>query len=98
MKIYFAAAIRAGRADTAIYASIIEMLREKWEVLTEFVGSPQLGVEGSCGASGTSMRRICHFCAMQMFSLLKHPLRQQESDLRLPRQFIRANLFAVCTE
>lgn len=42
MKIYFAASIRGGRADQAIYANIISLLKKYGEVLTEHVGSPEV--------------------------------------------------------
>jgi hypothetical protein len=38
IKIYFAGSIRGGRQDAAIYAQIIELLKEHGKVLTEHVG------------------------------------------------------------
>lgn len=39
MNIYFGGSIRGGREDAALYASIIDFLRELGTVLTEHVGS-----------------------------------------------------------
>jgi hypothetical protein len=49
MKIYFAGSIRGGREDAAIYAQIIENLREYGEVLTEHVGDINLTAMGDDG-------------------------------------------------
>ena len=38
LKIYFAGSIMGGRSDSALYAQIIEYLKEYGEVLTEHVG------------------------------------------------------------
>ena len=46
MKIYFAGAIRGGRADVTIYLSIIRHLQTKGQVLTEHVGSSELKDKG----------------------------------------------------
>ena len=46
MKIYFAAAIRGGRADAALYHEIVRELRQYGEVLTEHVADTELGVLG----------------------------------------------------
>ena len=46
MKIYFAGAIRGGRADVTIYLSIIKHLQTKGQVLTEHVGSSELKDKG----------------------------------------------------
>ena len=46
MKIYFAGAIRGGRADVTIYLSIIKHLQTKGQVLTEHVGSFELKDKG----------------------------------------------------
>jgi hypothetical protein len=40
MKIYFAASIRGGRNDVAIYEQLIKHLKQYGEVLTEHVGDP----------------------------------------------------------
>ncbi|MCA1759254.1 MAG: nucleoside 2-deoxyribosyltransferase, partial [Bacteroidales bacterium] len=42
MKIYFAGSIRGGREDAALYAQIIEYLKNFGEVLTEHIGDPRL--------------------------------------------------------
>jgi 2'-deoxynucleoside 5'-phosphate N-hydrolase len=49
MKIYFAGAIRAGRADAAIYEDMITWLRSFGEVLTEHVGNRTLSERGDDG-------------------------------------------------
>jgi nucleoside 2-deoxyribosyltransferase len=49
MKIYFAGAIRAGRDDAAIYATMITWLRSYGEVLTEYVGDSALSKAGDDG-------------------------------------------------
>lgn len=41
-KIYFAGSIRGGREDIALYAALIARLRERAEVLTEFIGESTL--------------------------------------------------------
>lgn len=46
MKIYFAASISGGRGDQAIYAQIIELLKQHGTVLTEHFGSPSLTSAG----------------------------------------------------
>lgn len=46
MKIYFAGSIRGGRDDQALYFSVIEELQKYGEVLTEHIGSVDLGQEG----------------------------------------------------
>jgi hypothetical protein len=46
MKIYFAAAIRGGRQDAALYYEIVQQLGNYGEVLTEHVGDTELGVLG----------------------------------------------------
>ena len=46
MKIYFAGAIRGGRADVTIYLSIIKHLQTKGQVLTEHIGSSELNDKG----------------------------------------------------
>ncbi len=44
-KVYFAGAIRGGRADAELYARIIDYLKEKGHiVLTEHVGHPELNL------------------------------------------------------
>ena len=42
MKIYFAGAIRGGRADAALYSQIVQLLRSYGEVLTEHIGDAEL--------------------------------------------------------
>jgi 2'-deoxynucleoside 5'-phosphate N-hydrolase len=42
MNIYFAASIRGGREDVALYFEIIEQLAEYGQVLTEHIGNPEL--------------------------------------------------------
>jgi nucleoside 2-deoxyribosyltransferase len=44
--IYFAGSIRGGREDAGIYYEIIQILRQKGEVLTEHVGFDGLTPEG----------------------------------------------------
>ena len=46
MKIYFAGAIRGGREDAQLYNNLIAYLKEKGQVLTEHIGSTDLGGEG----------------------------------------------------
>ena len=46
MKIYFAGAIRGGREDAQLYKNLIAYLKEKGQVLTEHIGSTDLGGEG----------------------------------------------------
>lgn len=46
MTIYFAASIRGGRGDQAIYLQIIELLNQHGTVLTEHLGSEALGDAG----------------------------------------------------
>ena len=46
MKIYFAGAIRGGRADAEIYLSIIKYMQTKGQVLTEHVGSSEMKDNG----------------------------------------------------
>jgi len=43
VKIYFAGSIRGGRQDAALYHSIIDLLKRHGHVLTEHVGSTDLG-------------------------------------------------------
>jgi hypothetical protein len=45
-KIYFAGAIRGGRADARIYAEIVALLRAYGEVLTEHIGDDALTANG----------------------------------------------------
>jgi 2'-deoxynucleoside 5'-phosphate N-hydrolase len=49
MKIYFAGSIRGGREDAALYAQIIEYLKNFGEVLTEHVGDSTLTDLGDDG-------------------------------------------------
>jgi 2'-deoxynucleoside 5'-phosphate N-hydrolase len=49
MKIYFAGAIRGGRADAELYLQIIKHLGTYGEVLTEHVGDGELPVLGEDG-------------------------------------------------
>ena len=42
MKIYFAGAIRGGRADVALYLELVELLRTYGTVLTEHIADEQL--------------------------------------------------------
>ncbi|HUQ85283.1 MAG TPA: nucleoside 2-deoxyribosyltransferase [Candidatus Limnocylindrales bacterium] len=49
MKIFFAGSIRAGRGDSAIYQSIIEMLSKYGKVLTEHVGDKKMTIKGDAG-------------------------------------------------
>ena len=45
MKIYFAGSIRGGRGDAALYARMIDYMKEKGhKVLTEHVGRPELNL------------------------------------------------------
>lgn len=44
--IYFCGSIRGGRQDAEIYARIIKMLGEHGQVLTEHVGSKDIGEKG----------------------------------------------------
>ena len=46
MKIYFAGAIRGGREDAQLYEELIAYLKEKGQVLTEHIGSTDLGWKG----------------------------------------------------
>ena len=46
MKIYFAGAIRGGREDAQLYEKLIAYLKEKGQVLTEHIGSTDLGWKG----------------------------------------------------
>ena len=43
-KVYFAASIRGGRADAALYRRMIARIQETDTVLTEHVGAPELSV------------------------------------------------------
>ena len=52
-EIYFAASIRGGREDTAIYLSLIEHLGKYGPVLTEHIGDKWLSVRGEDGLSDT---------------------------------------------
>lgn len=49
MKIYFAGSIRGGRQDAALYAELIEHLKNFGEVLTEHIGDPGLTHLGNDG-------------------------------------------------
>jgi 2'-deoxynucleoside 5'-phosphate N-hydrolase len=49
VKIYFAASIRGGREDAAIYTQIVEYLKNFGEVLTEFVADKHLSTYGQDG-------------------------------------------------
>ncbi len=49
MKIYFAGSIRGGRQDAALYAELIEHLKNFGEVLTEHIGDPGLTLLGDDG-------------------------------------------------
>ena len=45
MKIYFAGSIRGGRGDAALYARMIDFMKEQGHVvLTEHVGRPELNL------------------------------------------------------
>jgi 2'-deoxynucleoside 5'-phosphate N-hydrolase len=55
MKIYFAGAIRGGRADAALYFQIVQLLRSYGEVLTEHIGNVELSDLGE----ELSDRAIC---------------------------------------
>lgn len=46
MKIYFAGSIRGGRDDKELYFQIINFLKNYGEVLTEYVGDPNLSSFG----------------------------------------------------
>lgn len=46
MKIYFAGSIRAGRDDAALYARLVEELKNHGTVLTEHVANDQLLAQG----------------------------------------------------
>ena len=46
MTIYFAGSIRGGRDDCAIYAAIIELLRDYGKVVTEHVGDASINLGG----------------------------------------------------
>ena len=46
MKIYFAGSIRGGRQDAKKYFELIDFLSTQAEVLTEHVGSSELGARG----------------------------------------------------
>ena len=50
-KIYFAGSIRGGREDAAIYAQLIDKLRQFGRVHTEHVGSPSLTDGGESGSA-----------------------------------------------
>ena len=49
LQIYFAGAIRAGRADAVLYAALISELKAFGAVLTEHVGDPALSEAGGDG-------------------------------------------------
>lgn len=49
MKIYFAGSIRGGRQDAALYAELIEHLKNFGKVLTEHIGDPGLTHLGDDG-------------------------------------------------
>ena len=46
LAIYFAASIRAGRGDAGIYSKLVTILKTYGTVLTEHVGSSELGTSG----------------------------------------------------
>lgn len=46
-KVYFACSIRGGRADAKIYAQIVEILKQKCELLTEIFADNKLTPMGS---------------------------------------------------
>lgn len=52
-KIYFAGSIRGGRNDQEIYFSIIKELAKYGSVLTEHLGSKELGIEGEHAKTDT---------------------------------------------
>lgn len=51
LKIYFCGSIRGGRDDAALYARMIEYLKQYGNVLTEHVGDPSLTDRGGDGTS-----------------------------------------------
>ncbi|MCA9735271.1 MAG: nucleoside 2-deoxyribosyltransferase [Deferribacteres bacterium] len=46
MKIYFAASIRGGRENQAVFAQLIAFIKQNAQVLTEHIGSDSLTEEG----------------------------------------------------
>lgn len=57
MKIYFAASIRGGRSDRAIYSQLIDYLKAQGhQVLTEHIGNPDLSSEGQINVSDSEIR------------------------------------------
>lgn len=52
MKVYFACSIRGGRGDGAIYAELVEFLREHTTVLTEIFADQKLTAEGMSKPDG----------------------------------------------
>jgi len=57
MKIYFAGSIRAGRADRALYLSIIAHLQKYGHVLTEHVGDQSITSSGDQGPEEQIFKR-----------------------------------------
>lgn len=57
MDIYFAGAIRGGRADQEDYFRIIEMLKDFGNVLTEHIGNKDLGSDGEALSSNDIFQR-----------------------------------------
>jgi len=56
MKIYFAASIRGGRNDVAIYKKLIEFLNQDNQVLTEHIGDANLNAEGQKELTDSEIR------------------------------------------
>jgi 2'-deoxynucleoside 5'-phosphate N-hydrolase len=57
MKIYFAGSIRGGRQDAEKYFELIDFLSTQAEVLTEHVGSSELGARGEDAMSDHEIHR-----------------------------------------
>ena len=57
MKIYFAGSIRGGRQDAGKYLELIDFLSTKAEVLTEHVGTTELGDQGENNLSDHEIHR-----------------------------------------
>lgn len=55
MKIYFAGSIRGGRDDKELYFSIIKLLQEYGQVLTEHIGDENLAQIGETGLSDSEI-------------------------------------------
>lgn len=55
MKIYFAGSIRGGRDDKELYFSIIKLLQEYGQVLTEHIGDENLAQIGEIGFSDSEI-------------------------------------------